>query len=84
MIDKNLFKIALVVVMLPVVIIAGCSDRYRYPCQNPANWETAQCQKPLCEVNRDCPDLIFKEKSSSVGIKSDQISSTTACEKGSK
>jgi hypothetical protein len=44
-----------------MVFLAGCEQAYRYPCQDPANWNAPECQRPLCEVNRDCPDLIFKD-----------------------
>jgi hypothetical protein len=83
--DRNLFKMTLAVLALPIVIAAGCQERYRYPCQDPANWDKAQCQKPLCEVHRQCPDLIFKEDAAKVGIKHDQISKPNiqkTCEKG--
>lgn len=81
--DRYLFKLTLAILCLPVVIAAGCKERYRYPCQDPANWETAQCQKPLCEIHRQCPDLIFKEDSAAVGIQSNQITPNT-CDKGCK
>lgn len=50
--------------VVPLFVIAGCDSRYRYPCQNPENWDEAACQKPLCEVNRDCPEHIFKPNDS--------------------
>jgi hypothetical protein len=82
--DRTIFKFALIILFLPVVIAAGCEDRYRYPCQDPKNWETERCKKPKCEVSRDCPDLIFKEDADKVGIKNDQISNKTQniCNKG--
>ena len=44
-----------------VLILAGCDfEVYRYPCQDPANWNSEECQKPLCEVSRTCPEHIFK------------------------
>ena len=52
-------------VLLLTLGIAGCDQYYRYPCQDPANWDTPQCKKPLCEVNRDCPELVFKPKEGS-------------------
>lgn len=55
---KRTYLIALIA---PMLMAAGCEQQYRYPCQNPANWETEQCKKPLCEVNKDCPEYIFKE-----------------------
>lgn len=43
-----------------LLILTGCEQQYRYPCHDPANWETPRCQKPLCEINRDCPEHILK------------------------
>lgn len=42
-----------------LLVLAGCDQYYRYPCQDPTNWNTPQCKPPVCEVNRDCPHLIF-------------------------
>ena len=42
------------------LLLSACEQRYRYPCQDPANWELNICKKPLCEVNKDCPEYIFK------------------------
>ena len=50
-------KLLTLVVLMTLV---GCQDRFRYPCQDPANWNDAQCQKPECEATRTCPDLIIK------------------------
>ena len=83
--DRTLFKLTLALIFLPVLIVAGCEERYRYPCQDPGNWDKAICQKPLCEVHRQCPDLIFKEDSGKVGITNDQISKPNTlktCDKG--
>jgi hypothetical protein len=44
--------------ILPFLLI-GCDQYFRYPCQDPEKWDTAQCKKPICEVNRDCPEYIF-------------------------
>ena len=48
-------------IVLTTVLLAGCEQAFRYPCQDPDNWNAPECQRPICEVNRDCPDLIFKE-----------------------
>lgn len=42
------------------LLTVGCEQRYRYPCQDPENWHRESCQRPLCEVNRDCPEYIFE------------------------
>jgi len=39
-------------------LLSGCTydGSYRYPCQDPANWETAECKPPVCTVNKTCPE----------------------------
>ena len=43
--------------------LVGCGNgSYRYPCQDPANWENAECKPPVCEVNGVCPvDLVGED-----------------------
>lgn len=41
---------------LPVFLLTACSDIYRYPCQDPDNWQEKICQKPYCSANGTCPD----------------------------
>jgi hypothetical protein len=86
--DRILFRLTLAILAMPIVIAAGCQERYRYPCQDPSKWELEMCKKPLCEVHRQCPDLIFKEDSEVVGIKKDQIAkpiiNNTTSSKGCK
>ncbi len=48
-------------IMLSLLAVTGCEQSYRYPCQDPENWDKPECKRPICEVNRDCPDLIFKD-----------------------
>jgi hypothetical protein len=48
---------------LITLLLSGCGDgRFRYPCQDPANWEKAECKPPVCTANGACPiDLVGKE-----------------------
>jgi hypothetical protein len=40
----------------------GYQGGFRYSCQDPANWESAECKPPVCEVNGACPeDLVGSE-----------------------
>ena len=56
-----------IVTALAALLLVGCDfEYYRYACQNPDNWDTAECQKPLCEVSRTCPEHIFKNEASLV------------------
>lgn len=58
--DKILGRWLVVLLVLPVALAFAAGDRFRYPCQNPANWGKEECQKPQCEVRRTCPEHIFK------------------------
>ncbi len=50
-------------ILLLTLLLAGCSDMYRYPCQNPDNWDHKVCKKPYCSANGTCPeDLTPYEK----------------------
>jgi len=43
-----------------VWVLFGCQDRFRYPCQDPANWQTERCQRPQCAITQECPDQLIK------------------------
>ena len=58
--DRRLFKWLALLILLPLALAIFGGDRFRYPCQDPANWDKAECQKPLCDVTRQCPEHIFK------------------------
>lgn len=52
-------------VVCATLLLAGCEHEvYRYACQDPANWDSAECKKPICEVSRTCPEQIFKNQNS--------------------
>ncbi len=58
--DRKLFLSLLILIALPVSLASFGGDRFRYPCQDPANWDKAVCKVPLCDVTRTCPEHIFK------------------------
>ena len=58
--DKSLARWLFLLILLPVGLAAFSGDRFRYPCQDPENWDKKECQKPTCEVTRTCPEHIFK------------------------
>ena len=59
-IDLKLFKWLGLLLLLPIGLAFLGGDKFRYPCQDPANWDSAQCKRPICDVTRTCPDHIFK------------------------
>lgn len=51
----------LALLILPFLV--ACKEGYRYPCQDPENWNEKYCKKPYCSANGTCPeDLTHYEK----------------------
>lgn len=44
------------IVLLLLPLLFACEERYRYPCQDPRNWDDEQCKKPYCSANGTCPE----------------------------
>ena len=57
-------KLKNLLILIPLLaMLAGCEENYRYPCQDPENWNQKTCQKPFCSANGTCPeDLTHYEK----------------------
>ena len=58
--DRKLFLLLGILLILPIGLAAFGGDRFRYPCQDPANWDKQICKLPDCDVTRTCPEHIFK------------------------
>ena len=58
--DKKLLKWILFILLLPLTLAYFSGDRFRYPCQDPLNWDNDMCKLPYCDVTRTCPQHIFK------------------------
>jgi lysophospholipid acyltransferase (LPLAT)-like uncharacterized protein len=48
--------------ILALVWLSGCEDKFRYTCQNPNNWDAPECKKPYCEVSQTCPEHVFADQ----------------------
>jgi len=58
-------KIRVLFAGLFLLVITGCGydGSYRYPCQDPTNWEKAECNPPVCEASGTCTkDLLGNSK----------------------
>ena len=58
--DKKLLWWASLLILLPLSLAFCGHDQFRYPCQDPKNWEKDECKPPICDVTRTCPEHIFK------------------------
>lgn len=58
--DRRLAKLLFLLLLLPIGLAFFGGDRFRYPCQDPANWDKDFCKMPTCDVTRTCPEQIFK------------------------
>jgi hypothetical protein len=59
-----MFRKAITAVVL-CLALTGCGnytfkDVYRYPCQDPANWESPDCMPPNCEAYGICTKDIMR------------------------
>lgn len=54
-------------ILLSCILVLGLSGcgydgHYRYPCQDPANWDNKECNVPICETTGTCTrDIIGKD-----------------------
>jgi hypothetical protein len=51
-----------ILVLAVALLLAGCENRYRYPCQNPANWGKAECNNEVCKAEGECTSNILEPK----------------------
>ena len=49
-------KLLLAGALLLSLTSCGYDGSYRYPCQDPANWEKAECKPPICTASGTCPE----------------------------
>ena len=65
---KRITAIALSGLLMLSLTSCGYDGSYRYPCQDPANWEKAECNPPICQASGNCTkdvigfDLITEDK----------------------
>jgi hypothetical protein len=59
---KKLIPIALSGIIMLSLSGCGYDGHYRYPCQDPVNWESAECKPPICTANGACPEDLAEIK----------------------
>jgi hypothetical protein len=53
-------RLMLTFVLALTLSSCGYDGGFRYPCQDPANWETAECKPPVCTASQICPSDLVK------------------------
>ena len=58
----NSIKIVIVVAacIFGVLVASGCSDQYRYPCQDPTNTNNPECKSPICDADETCTEYLIE------------------------
>ena len=44
--------------LLSLLLLTACEDRYRYVCQDPDKFNLPECQKPRCLFTQTCPEYL--------------------------
>ena len=57
---KKILSPLAVIVLTLSLSSCGYDGSYRYPCQDPTNWETSECKPPLCTASGTCPEDVNK------------------------
>jgi len=58
--DKKLLYVAVAMIIMPLSLAFFGGDRFRYPCQDPQNWEKTECKPPICTATATCPEQLVK------------------------
>jgi hypothetical protein len=69
---KILSPLAVIVLALT---LSGCNfdGSFRYPCQDPANWDKDECKPPICTVNGACPEDLVGDLVNQDNVSGDTI-----------
>ena len=70
---KKILSPLAVIVLTLALSSCGYDGRYRYPCQDPANWDKDECKPPICSVNGSCPEDLIGDVLNQDNSKGDTI-----------
>ena len=49
----------LAIITIITILLAACEGHYRYPCQNPKNWERQECHNEVCKASGKCTEQVL-------------------------
>lgn len=77
---KTLQILSVLAFFIPTTLmVSGCEYRYRYTCQDPANWGSEECQRPACEADGVCPDMLLGREITEGKIEATEGNSDCCC-----
>ena len=50
---------AILIIAAGVIFYISGDGYYRYPCQDPDNFDNPACQRPACIAAEDCTDMLI-------------------------
>ena len=57
--QSGMRRFSLVLVSLLALASCGYDGKYRYACQDPANWGKTECEPPACKVDGACTETLL-------------------------
>jgi len=67
-------------IIIPLILLAGCESKYRYECQDPQNWGKLECSNEVCKAEGTCTSDVLgrsMEQSSSIEPSTETSEETT-------
>jgi len=58
---------------LLLLLLAGCDSRYRYPCQDPANWDKLECNNDVCKAEAECTSDLTPKVDTNITTEADLL-----------
>lgn len=68
-----------VLLAITLLTLSACSESYRYPCQDPDNWDKAFCKKPYCSANGTCPEDLQHYEKQKLAPAASEVSKKEVC-----
>ena len=57
--QSGMKRFSLVLISILALASCGYDGKYRYACQDPANWGKTECEPPACKVDGACTETLL-------------------------
>lgn len=66
-----------ILILAATLLLAGCNSQYRYPCQDPANWDNKECNNEVCKAEGECTSDLLESNAAEDLVEEGLIEDTT-------